>query len=358
MSIEFSDEKLSFSRRSLKRVRIEIVITVAVMIIIGVLSLALSELREYIINPVIRDALGFPSGYNVVNTAIYATELALSAYLVYTICLYFGIRIKYSHVLMFIPYVLSAAFLRVLEDIGVRFHYVFISPLLQIFIGAVFVSSSLIVGLIKRETVASSLLVVLSVAILAFLYYSIGSSPYALIPLALTPLYHFIKTKEGKICLTGALMMTLALISLVETIMGIRAFHTAPAKMATAILLMVSSLAVLMGITLGIGFSMILPIAVAQALDGSATFIAITMYGYYEKHVVSGALIKHSPVLYLALKIILGVSVGILVQYVSKEADRQNSAELKNVAYILLLYGLALGLGPGTRDLIRIILGV
>ena len=48
MSIEFSDEKLSFSRRSLKRVRIEIVITVAVMIIIGVLSLALSELREYI----------------------------------------------------------------------------------------------------------------------------------------------------------------------------------------------------------------------------------------------------------------------------------------------------------------------
>ena len=355
-SWEITDDHEQTSNHN--RVKVAIIVTTVLMVVIGIIPLMSGGLRKYIIEPIVEDASGFPSSYNVVNTVIYAIELALSAYLVYLLCAYFKIKIKYTHILMFVPYILSAAFLRVLEDINVTFHYIFISPILQLFVGFTFVVVTLIVSLIRQDTIKDSLLVIFTITILAFLYYSIGADPYALTAIALLPVYHFVKTKEGKITLMGLSVMVLAFLSLMDKSSQIGVFHWESLKIAIAILIIVSSIAVLAGITLKIGFSMIVPLAVAQTLDGSATFIAVTMYGYYEKHVVSGVLIGHNPALYLVVKILLGIFLGILAQYLYKQGERPHSSDLKNISHIILAYGLALGLGPGTRDLLRVFFGV
>ena len=89
-----------------------------------------------------------------------------------------------------------------------------------------------------------------------------------------------------------------------------------------------------------------------HSLDGSATAIALSSIpGYFEQHVVTGAIISSTnPFMYLAIKItVAAIAVALIKKYMSDE---------KEWAWIVRLFLVIIGLGPGTRDATRILLGV
>ncbi len=87
-------------------------------------------------------------------------------------------------------------------------------------------------------------------------------------------------------------------------------------------------------------------IMVAHLLDASATYTALTYYGYYEQHVLPRFLINiFGPWIMFPLKIIV---VGTVLYFIDKEVD---DIFLRNFLKIIVLI---LGLALGIRDLLTI----
>ncbi|MFH1780071.1 MAG: DUF63 family protein [Candidatus Micrarchaeota archaeon] len=86
----------------------------------------------------------------------------------------------------------------------------------------------------------------------------------------------------------------------------------------------------------------------AQVFDGSATFYGVAFKGYFEQHVVGGAIINSgSPLAFLLIKALFAVGV---IYFLRKE-NKQDAV------FITLLITIV-GLGPGTRDVLRTLFGV
>jgi uncharacterized membrane protein len=89
-----------------------------------------------------------------------------------------------------------------------------------------------------------------------------------------------------------------------------------------------------------------LSILSAHFLDASATFTALTFFGYLEQHVLPRALIDPiGPMVMFPLKIVVLLPVLYLI-------DRY--AEDSQFKTLLKLVVLILGLAPGLRDVIRL----
>ena len=88
-------------------------------------------------------------------------------------------------------------------------------------------------------------------------------------------------------------------------------------------------------------------------IDGGATFLGIDTYGYTEKHVLPEFFIEYfgSAIVMLPLKFL--VVTGVIT---ALEVEKSKDEEPGMVA-LLLMFLLALGLGPGTRDILRIMFG-
>mgnify|MGYP001593139284 FL=1 len=88
-------------------------------------------------------------------------------------------------------------------------------------------------------------------------------------------------------------------------------------------------------------------------IDGSATFLGIDKYGYVEKHVLPTWFIDTfgTAVVMLPLKFL--VVTGVIVALENEE----HKEDQKQMISVLILFLLALGLGPGTRDILRIMFG-
>ncbi|MBI5635944.1 DUF63 family protein [Candidatus Micrarchaeota archaeon] len=86
-----------------------------------------------------------------------------------------------------------------------------------------------------------------------------------------------------------------------------------------------------------------------QVLDGAATFVGVTFFGYSEQHVVGNILFGlGTPALFLLVKIAVVLAI---VEYLRAE---KNSREKNFVLTVIMIVGLA----PGLRDLLRILAGV
>ena len=88
-------------------------------------------------------------------------------------------------------------------------------------------------------------------------------------------------------------------------------------------------------------------------VDGGATFLGIDTYGYTDKHVLPDFFIEYfgSAIVMLPLKFL--VVTGVIA---ALEVEKSNDEDPGMVA-LLLMFLLALGLGPGTRDILRIMFG-
>lgn len=88
----------------------------------------------------------------------------------------------------------------------------------------------------------------------------------------------------------------------------------------------------------------------SHMLDASATYVALTFFGYLEQHPLPRLLIGFSnPAAMFLLKIAVLIPVLYIIDRYSEEGD------FKNFLKIVILI---LGLAPGLRDMIRLMVGV
>ena len=88
-------------------------------------------------------------------------------------------------------------------------------------------------------------------------------------------------------------------------------------------------------------------------IDGCATYLGIDEYGYTEKHVLPDFFIENFGTAAVMIPLKFVVVTGIIY---ALETEQSKDEEPQMVA-LLLMFLLALGLGPGTRDVLRIMFG-
>ncbi len=89
-------------------------------------------------------------------------------------------------------------------------------------------------------------------------------------------------------------------------------------------------------------------ILVGQVLDGSATFVATSVYRCGEQHPLSASILGVNPVLFILVKIIIAL---LLIHFIDRDLkDKNYSGYIKMAAIIL-------GWAPGTRDMITVAVG-
>jgi len=92
-----------------------------------------------------------------------------------------------------------------------------------------------------------------------------------------------------------------------------------------------------------------------QCLDGAATFLGVGFAGYGEQHVVGNAVMAGfgGPVAFFLLKVVF----AFVVIHVARREFSKSDSDSQARTFLLLLIAI-FGLGPGLRDLSRIVLGV
>ena len=88
-------------------------------------------------------------------------------------------------------------------------------------------------------------------------------------------------------------------------------------------------------------------------IDGSATFLGIDEYGYSEKHVLPDFFIEYFGTAIVMIPLKFLVVTGVIYA-IETENSKEEEPEMIS---LLLMFLLALGLGPGTRDVLRIMFG-
>jgi uncharacterized membrane protein len=258
---------------------------------------------KYFINPVYTG-----EGYNIYNTAVFAVLLIASLYGIHWMLR--KIKVKFDAELFraLLPYALLGGLLRASADflwtLGVPKHWLLITPGIYI------------------------VMFILTVATLAAC----------------------LTTKHPKKNLQLAGFAYLALV-------GVFVLWGATTKAANWTFFL-ATLALAAGLSLVAAFAMKklkvfsrenAAVGFAQSLDASATAVALAFLGYGEQHVVSGLITDVSPWLFIPVK--LAVAIGAV--YV---IDRHSDDE--DWKWLLKFVVLVLGLGPGTRDATRALLGV
>ncbi len=92
----------------------------------------------------------------------------------------------------------------------------------------------------------------------------------------------------------------------------------------------------------------------AQCLDGSATFVGVSLFGYFEQHVLGNAIFNFfgTPFAFYALKALF---VVLAIKIANDELKDSKYTQLK--IFILLMIA-TFGIGPGIRDMLRLLCGV
>jgi uncharacterized membrane protein len=93
-----------------------------------------------------------------------------------------------------------------------------------------------------------------------------------------------------------------------------------------------------------------------QMFDAVATFVGVDYYGYAEKHPIPDFFFQTfgTSAVFLPIKFLLAIVVIYLIDISFKE-DLKDYPNLKGLIKIIII---VLGLGPGTRDMLRLMMGV
>lgn len=276
-------------------------------------------LYKYYIDPII-----YGQPYTIVDTLTYALILILSVYLVYRGLRRFGIEIDRDFVLATIPFVVLGGLLRVVEDTGMiasDLRILLITPIIFfvvffITVGALFLSRLLEVKGVVREY----------------------SRTYGLIGVALSAAFFVLLILWGAANTRVDLVVLLAI----------------PAMAA------VSSAAVFAFLRYVLGWEYVsdplyLLLIVGHLFDASATSFGIDLHAlhYVEQHVVGSALIEWSGTAFAMFPLKLAVIVPAI--YVLELYRKEG-----NVAFwhLVLLAMIVVGMAPGVRDMMRMVIYV
>ncbi len=251
-------------------------------------------IQTYYINPVIQG-----TGYNIYNTLTYGAIFAVMVFLIYKF-LQKRINIDEKFFIGVIPYIALGSILRVLEDANIFNSPLFITPLVFFVVFIVAAVSLWISTAIKKD------------------YYRIWFATGAVI-CAIFSSFMFVKNP-------GALMVIV-----------IFAFWVSAVYIAREL-----------------GFNLLKKenawVFLSHIFDATTTFVAIQFFPYTEQHVVAGFVIASlGPWSMYLLKI--PVVLAVLWAVDKDVTNKQQNMFIKFAIVVL-------GLGPGLRNFLRLLMGV
>ncbi len=277
------------------------------------------------------DPIRFNTGYNIVNTAAYAIIFVALVFATYRLLKLLRIKIDKNFFIAIAPYIALGSILRAWEDLiettqaipeifsrfvlidayGTARNLLLITPLIYIFMFVLALSALLLSKLLER---------------------------HAKIP------YHKTWLAVGIVmCLLGASQLQLnnafALFAMLG-IFGVWALVIAGSRIAFSEFSIVKK-------TLTKENTLLI---LVHVFDATTTFVALQFFPYFEQHVLAGFFISIlGPIGIYALK--LPVITAVL-HYIDKEVEEGEKRNFIKIAILIL------GLGPGLRNFLRLVMGV
>lgn len=305
----------------------------SIIALIGILLLndqVIQFLWQYFVGPVVADAqntaeatymgISAQPGYNYYNTAAYAILAGLSIFGLERLLQHFEIGTDDTFVLALIPFILLGGLTRTMADamiISYPFNIILITPLIYFVIfGLALLSIDGSLRLAERYEYS-------------YHYYLAGIGSLFCLGAVSTLLNYIVQN--------GASEYTAHLLLIPIGVIGIGLafqYGLAPFRPDSFLASTVGSVAV-----------------GAHGLDGASTAIGTTYLNYSEKHIVSEAVIDlaGTPFAFTALKLLFILTVLTVVE---QETDD------RRFTLLVLLGIIAVGMGPGLRNITRAILGV
>ncbi len=280
------------------------------------------------------------TGYNIYNTITYAILLVISVYLVYRMLKRLGIKIDRGFFIGIIPFIALGGILRALEDYFVA---VGINKIL---------ASSVLGGFIFANSAGEYVNILLVTPLIYFTIFFV-----ALISLFLSrAMSHKTKIEYRKIWFSVGATACIAAVSMMRFTNYYAAFiMLGIAAGWAALFFIVKKFAVIKKIKKMENFftdenTFLLSV---HMFDATTTFTAIQFYPYTEQHVLPNFLISiFGPAVMFALKLAV---VGLVLYYVDKEMNKKEDLNKRNFVKIAIL---VLGLAPGLRNFLRLVMGV
>lgn len=280
-------------------------------------------INEYFIRPMVEH-----TGYNEINTLVYALIAISFAYLIYKTFTMKGIKFNREFILRVIPFILLGSTMRVVTDsvdTGRMLSYEgFFQPVYEMILNSGIYNYGFI-------TITPGIYVLIGLFTIVAIYLS----------------YHFKKENYGSYVALALFMLHFLILI----------------PMFTHILY---GILVLLGAIIVVGTYLHFKktsnlethwyILLAQTFDGMSTFVTLDIFNafngikYAEQHVVAGFLSNtfgETMLPFLLVKIIL--SIGIIF-FLEKE---KNENERNFIALLVIIFGLA----PGIRNTLRLICG-
>ena len=271
------------------------------------------------------DPIRYGEAYTIVDTLTYAAILIISVYLVYRWLNRSGIVINSDFVLATIPFVVLGGLLRVVEDtgmIGSDLKFLLITPLIFFTIFGFTIISLVAARSLERAGFVSSFLIP----------YRMAGVLLSVIAAGLLIWWGLTETQLDLVVL--CIILAMATVTTALTYAGVRyLLKWEYVKNPLYILLIFGHL-----------------------LDASATSYGIDIHPirYVEQHVVGGALIDWTGTAFAMYPLKLAVLIpGI---YILEMYRRENGES--GLWYLLLLAMIVVGMAPGIRGMMRMVLHV
>jgi len=237
-------------------------------------------------------------GYNVFNTSVYALLFIAGLYLVRWLLRRWKVKVDARFFDALLPFIVLAGLLRALQDYWPEKSWLFITPGIYLLMAALVVAALLATNKSIKKLEWAGRIGVATAAVLVVA--AAAASRFNILWLA---------------AIVGSAVALTWLLSLVFKDL----LRTKQDK----------------------------AVVFAQCLDGCASALAIAFLGYGEQHVVSGAITGASPFLFPLLKVALVIAA---LKLIGREESEWN--------WLLKIAIVVLGLGPGTRDVTRVFIGV
>jgi len=363
---------------------------------------------------------GITEGYNITSTLAYGIILAAAILVIYRIVVILDIKMDHWFFLAVIPYILFGGFARALED-AMLFNppvvYLFISPLIYVLTGLATLGLMVIAhylsklkfkekksGFDKYADLFKWLILIFVVIniFLTIVFFQPGWTNYQFnrfIPFIITILvfliilFHVTGKQPVKNLMpiifgaSGVIMFSYPAVAVAywfaqpDVWVNIVVGSTTVANVNVSDDIVLRPLAIFVIITLallstaiwaGVAYQISrrtkfrqaayfcsgvnLALVFGQFTDASATFIAIDYYSYWEKHVLPGFLIgltDTAAVMFLLKVIALFLAIYVLDIYLKDELKKYHK-----IIPLIKIAVMVLGLAPGTRDMLRLAMGV
>lgn len=345
------------------------------------------------------DAGGITSSYNWVDTLTYGLILAMSAYYIHRLFVALKLRVGLGFFLAMSPILLIGPSARVLEDMELfnePLQYIFISPLIYIFLGITTLITILLFLRLEllfkkggkwfdRGTFLLLTLPGLTVVSLLLIFPDQFNQSVPWWPVAIGTVviaYGYTRWRrstrwEGGV---GAFWTEVLLIvayfygmwmtkgEWYDHFVSMKGNEPETAYLGGLIvigLVIASTFLVWVGIKLlsgkwpkwkEVGTGVNILIVGGHMLDASATFIGIDRYNYVEKHILPSTLMEifGTAAIMYPLKLVFLIPALYIMDIGMKEEAEQSPHLMALVKLTILILGFA----PGTRDIIRMALGV